>query len=209
MARIIAAVTFVATVVSAIAAVLVVPQFQCWVGLSTCPNPSPPSEQAKWPTDTNDPIINDIDSQLNQLSTNASEGAIAEKLTRFFNRPVFHNLHEGDDNIEALYTYCRAQLLLETYVNSFSDPGVRQKLIDATQNLIYLQDQLGKLYGPTFNRAILCRKHSSTLDMYYHNMPAENFPILQGDGADLFVETLKKLADNLSMAGIPVRGAIY
>lgn len=64
MARIITAVTFLATLVSAMAAVFVVPQFQCWIGLSACP--TPPESSASTLTVNQKILLNIVHATLSE-----------------------------------------------------------------------------------------------------------------------------------------------
>lgn len=116
-----------------------------------------------WPK-TGDAAIDKSHDALNALlnEPNPTEGQLIAALRNVFFKPVFKNIKE-DSPDRALFTFCRGQLLLESYVAEFSSPGMRREIVNATQNLISLQDQLGALYGPAFSRDTQCHSHGDTL----------------------------------------------
>lgn len=156
-----------------------------------------------WPTNTGAYEVDDVHSSLNNLPDNASEGAVAHIIQVFFSRPAFDHTGEADNNNNALFIFCRAQIILEKYFSKFSSTTVRKNISQATQNLIYLQDQFGKRYGAVFNRSDLCRNHSQTLREYVQNLPSHNDSYLWDPSErSLANRTLDALHQNLSAAGL-------
>jgi len=153
---------------------------------------------AYWPM-TGDRQIDATHNALNQLiqrgSTN-DESQLLSALRNIFYKPIFRHIYE-DRPGPALFTFCRAQLLLQAYVGNFTSPDVRRRMIDATQNLISLQDQEGQLYGPAFKRARQCDLHGQTLQEYTPNLPPLQSSRLEDGAVDKAMQTLNRLGANL------------
>jgi hypothetical protein len=138
--------------------------------------------------------------ELNSLATSqsSSEAQVVSALRNVFYKPVFRHIYE-DQPGSALFTFCRAQLLLEAYVREFSSPDVRRTLVDATQNLISLQDQVAQLYGPTFQRECNSTK---TLRAYTASLPPRQQDKLVGAQFDKAQYTLGTLRDKLKLLNL-------
>jgi hypothetical protein len=169
---------------------------------ATPPPPvQPPYIQSSFfPVNTGSVSIDAVDAKLNNLQPGYSEGALAKALESLFSRPLFVNVGEADDLGEALYVFCRAQIILERYADDFSLADVHQAITQATQNLIYLQDQLGRAYGPNFKRADMCRTHSITLGAYEQSLPAIGSEA--GEQAHVANKILPLLRSSLNRAGV-------
>jgi hypothetical protein len=151
-----------------------------------------------WPI-TNDWQIDDAHKALNTLIGNGAtndENQLTSALRRIFYAPIFRHIYEATPS-SALFTFCRAQLLLQAYVGNFTSPDVRRRIIDATQNLISPQDQEGQLYGATFNSEQQCNLHGQTLSDYKSTLPPLQSSRLEGPDFDKAKETLQRLRANL------------
>jgi hypothetical protein len=150
-----------------------------------------------WPT-TGDSAIDQTHTALNALNKqpNPTEGQLISGLRFIFFKPVFRHIYEEPPQ-RALFTFCRAQKLLEAYVSKFSSPDARRRLIDATQNLISLQDQFGALYGPAFSRDQQCELHGNALSDYVSTLPPRGQERLDGSQFDKAMQTLAALRGNL------------
>ena len=69
---------------------------------------------------TGDKAIDDTHTALNNLNSkaNATEGELVSALRNTFYKPIFRHIYE-DNPDRALFTFCRAQLLLQGYVSKF------------------------------------------------------------------------------------------
>jgi hypothetical protein len=151
---------------------------------------------AVWPM-TGDSAIDEAHQKLNDLQVNKqlSETTVIIAMRSLFYKPVFREIRAERDTGKALFAFCRADILLETYVGYFQAPGVRHFIITATDSLISLQDQLADLYGPTFNRGFQC-KNTTSEQNYISTLPPRRSD-LNSDQIKRANTTLKALDDNL------------
>jgi hypothetical protein len=151
----------------------------------------------EWPM-TGDNAIDKAHTALNNLKSkaNPTEGELVSALRLIFYKPIFRHIYEETPD-KALFTFCRAQLLLQAYVDKFSSPDVRRTLVESTQNLISLQDQLATLYGPTFRRGEQCDMHSDSSRQYTSTLPPRQQDTLQGPAFNRIMATLGALGSRL------------
>ena len=155
---------------------------------------------ANLPTNTSVQSIDAVDASLNALPPGHSPAQLSSVLSRFFSSwPGLYSVAEADDVTDALYIYCRSQIILERYINEFP-PFLSQNLNFAIQKLIYMQDQIGTIFGPLFQRAASCRTHSSSKNEYASSLPAQNSPSYPH--TPLSQQTLSDLRQNLTAAGL-------
>jgi hypothetical protein len=152
-------------------------------------------------TETGEDAVDKVYAGLSNLSNPVSEGELSKILAQFFSRPVFDHIGEADDPSDALYVFFKGQLILEKHIDDFGSPATRRSVRQATENMIYLQDEVGsRVYGTNFKRSEMCRKHSETLTSY-----RDKLPVLVGDVRDQPAKIGKILAvarKNLFEAGL-------
>jgi TPR repeat protein len=120
--------------------------------------PPSPSQKLLWKL-TGDGTIDSVQARLNALGP--QESPDAQKigiLSGLFEAPVFSYLGEELPE-DALYRFCRSERILSYYGPAFNEPTVRAAVSTAAQNLIYLQDIFGALYGPAFSAKENCDKY--------------------------------------------------
>jgi hypothetical protein len=156
-----------------------------------------------WPI-TGDSQIDEAHKSLNTLAAtpNPTEGQLVSALRNVFYKPIFKHVYEEDDPGRALFTFCRAQILLQNYVNKFNSPDVRRKILDAIQNLISLQDQFAQLYGPTFQRGQQCTSYSNSLAEYMSKLPPRQQNQLEGSQFDKGMRVLEQLRNELKYVNL-------
>jgi hypothetical protein len=157
--------------------------------------PSPTTASRAWPI-TGDDQIDKTHTMLNNLPANRTESQLIDAIRHVFYKRIFIHIYE-EPTERALFTFCRAQLLLEAYIGEFSSPDVRVKIGNATQSLISLQDQVAKLYGPTFHRDQQCRNRGATLKDYTSTLPTRQQDLYTEDQTKKALSTLGELRSNL------------
>jgi hypothetical protein len=120
---------------------------------------------------TNDYIIDYVERELNALPpSNVADSTLIGVLRPLFNQPVFIDIREELPET-GLYRFCRAKQILVFYANRFSDSQVRGEALYSTQKLIYAQDELGKIYGPTFSAQSHCDRYGDDEQGFVSALP--------------------------------------
>jgi hypothetical protein len=117
-----------------------------------------PSALPLWKT-SDDAVIDSVQTMLNAFRTqDVTNAQIVGALRGLFDAPVFSYLGEELPE-DALYRFCRNERILLYYMPNLDEPSVRAAISTASQNLIYLQDIFGALYGPAFSAKEQCDKY--------------------------------------------------
>jgi Carboxypeptidase regulatory-like domain len=125
---------------------------------STIGTPSGNAAQRSGPplwASSEDATIDSVQVRLNALGRDATDAQITGVLRGLFDAPVFSYLGEELPE-DALYRFCRTAMILMYYGPGFDAPTERAVASKAAQNLIYLQDIFGDLYGPAFSAKEHC-----------------------------------------------------
>jgi hypothetical protein len=105
---------------------------------------------------TGDQIIDLVQQRLNSLPSDATDALTTSILRGLFDAPIFGSVGEELPE-DALYRFCKTERILTHYQLGFHAPELRTAAATASQNLIYLQDIFGDLYGPAFLAKEYCR----------------------------------------------------
>ena len=125
------------------------------------PSPAPLTVAAShvWAM-TKDDIIDAVERNLNAMaSSKVPDAEMINDLRPLFNQPVFIDIREELPE-PALFRLCRSKQILVFYANNFTDPTVRGEALYSAQKLIYAQDELGKIFGPTFSAQGHCGRYA-------------------------------------------------
>ena len=105
------------------------------------------------PVKTGDDLIDAAQAKLCDLQNDSprlAETDVVQTLKPLFSRPAFYGIRE--ENWEFfLFTLCRTRLLLEANVGYFNSESVRKKLGRVIELMVKLQNDVSRIYGPTFS----------------------------------------------------------
>jgi hypothetical protein len=160
------------------------------------------------PQATGDTVIDGVLANLaslKQLKTPPTEYQLAETLAPLFSRPAFYGIREEDWRY-FLYPLCRTRLLLEEYVNQFkTKAAVGNKITQAIQKMVILQNEVAAMYGPTFSVPEHISRYIANQKAFIQNLP----PVQKDPTPEFFNERDKEIQEIrqlLSDAGIPLKG---
>lgn len=147
---------------------------------------------------TGDTIIDSVEKKLNAIQ-HYSDADLTDALRPLFEQPVFMDI--GEELPEsAMYRFCRNGQLLDYYVNVFSKPSSRRASLTVTENLIYLRDIVGSLYGSQFSAQSHCETYGTSKESFIKRLPprAGERDSIKKHGSDV----LAILRNNLSEASL-------
>jgi hypothetical protein len=158
---------------------------------------------------TGDRDIDRVHDALNSLEAGShpiNEQRLRVTLKSLFYRPAYsHVLEESEDTF--LFALRRTQLILQYYTPSFSSsPSTRQNLVFATTRLVKLQQQLARVYGPTFDVDRFARDHEAKRTDFVDSLPPierslRDDPTLVSEATN----TLEELVSALGRSGLTDR----
>lgn len=166
-------------------------------------NPAQPGPPASGFLMTGDLQIDKTLAALNALAAtrNVTDGQRIQALQHQFYKPVYQNLLE-DSPERALFAFCQAKTLLHRYGDDFAAADVRRAILEATQNLIALQNQLASLFGSGFQPQQQCDAHRASLADYLSAMPKRINDRLVGEQFENATKTLAHLRAKLQVVGL-------
>ncbi|HEX7770910.1 MAG TPA: hypothetical protein VF435_00735 [Pyrinomonadaceae bacterium] len=146
--------------------------------------PSPSAEVKKEmktnscpPVDTNDKRIDDTQRALCDLrkdpSNPPSDTELVQALKPLFTRPAFYGIRE--ENWEHfLFILCKTRTLLEENVTYFKSSNFRREVGRAIQLMVRLQNDVARIYGPTFSITTHMQRFLNSKDEFINRLPKIN-----------------------------------
>lgn len=148
---------------------------------------------------TGDFTIDSVQQNLNTLGPKPSDAQLVSVLRPLFTQPVF--MYIGEELPEgALYRFCRSGRILSFYSNIFSNPEICQAALLGTQNLIYLQDIVGSIYGPAFLAQQQCDDYNESKASFIKALPSRLMD--RSTMEPRASEVLRKLRNTLRSVGL-------
>jgi hypothetical protein len=138
--------------------------------MKTTPNSCPP-------VDTNDKRIDDVQRVLCDLRKDASnppsDTDLVQALKPLFTRPAFYGIREESWKY-FLFILCKTRTLLEENVTYFESSSFRQELGRAIQLMVRLQNDVARIFGPTFSVTTHMARYLNSRDEFVHRLPHIN-----------------------------------
>jgi hypothetical protein len=156
---------------------------------------------------TGDAVIDRVRANLASLKRQprpATESQLAETLAPLFSRPVFRYGIREEDWRYFLYPLCRTRLILEEYENQFkSKPEIGEKITQAVTKMVNLQNEVAKLYGPTFSVTAHIDRYIKNKNAFIDNLPK----VVVTPDAQYFEDRdkeIRAIRELLKSAGLPL-----
>ena len=138
--------------------------------MKTKPNSCPP-------VDTNDKRIDDVQRALCDLrkdpSNPPSDTDLVLALKPLFTRPAFYGIREESWKY-FLFILCKTRTLMEENVTYFESSRFRQELGRAIQLMVRLQNDVARIFGPTFSVTTHMARYLNSRDEFVHRLPHIN-----------------------------------
>jgi VHL beta domain len=132
----------------------------------------PEAGHGGWPR-TGDIPIDQAHRRLNSLQTKVndpSDQSLLEALKPLFLRDFYTDVRNESWSTD-LFSICRTQILINTYVSWFKEPEIRSALLSATGLLSNIQRLIAPTYGPAFEAQDQCRNFGSNIEDYTKALP--------------------------------------